>query len=453
MNDDLPEGWTTSTLGDVLEFKYGKGLPEEKRDKSGAFKVYGSNGVVGTHDCAVTTGPTIIVGRKGSVGEVHLSPEPCWPIDTTYFIDEFLGGISPQFWVFYLKHLGLGQQEKSSAIPGISRPDIYAATVVLPSLQEQRRIVAKTEALLARARSSQNRLDKIPTILKRFRQAVLAAACNGRLTEDWRQARQVSSPHCVGDNGEGLGDLPASWRWTTVESVCESIVDCPHSTPRWTASGRICVRTTNFKPGMLDLSEVRFVSEDTYRERVERLRPQAGDILYSREGGILGIACMVQPGVKLCLGQRMMLFRVSANSEGAFLMSWLNSPLILRRVADLTGGSASPHLNVGDIKQFPIPLPPPDEQREIGRRMQELFSLAGRLEARHETAKAHVDRLTQSVLGKAFRGELVTTEAELARREGREYETAEQLLARIRVQENTSEPARRLKKAGVTVRR
>jgi type I restriction enzyme, S subunit len=169
---------------------------------------------------------------------------------------------------------------------------------------------------------------------------------------------------------------------------------------------------------MLDLSEMRYVSEQTYRERIERLRPKAGDILYSREGGILGIACAVPAGIDLCLGQRMMLFRTSRECDGAFLMNWLNSPSILRRVADLTGGSASPHLNVGHIKQFPIPQPPLEEQREIVRRTQELFLLADRLEARYAKAKAQVDKLTQSILAKALRGELVPTEAELARREG-----------------------------------
>jgi type I restriction enzyme S subunit len=76
-------------------------------------------------------------------------------------------------------------------------------------------------------------------------------------------------------------------------------------------------------------------------------------------------------------------------------------------------------------------VPSLSEQEEIVRRTGALLSVADRIEERHEKAKAQVDRLTQSVLAKAFRGELVPTEAELARRGGREYETAEELLARI----------------------
>src|SRR6185437_7362586 len=142
MIDNLPSGWRSINLGDLLDFKYGKALPQEKRTGKGSVQVYGSNGVVGIHDTAATRGPTIIVGRKGSVGEVHFSPRSCWPIDTTYFIDEFPANIPPSYWTLYLKSIRLGQQEKSSTIPGISREDIYSLEVPLPPLAEQRRIVA-----------------------------------------------------------------------------------------------------------------------------------------------------------------------------------------------------------------------------------------------------------------------------------------------------------------------
>jgi type I restriction enzyme S subunit len=158
---------------------------------------------------------------------------------------------------------------------------------------------------------------------------------------------------------------------------------------------------------MLDLSEVRYVSSETFKERIERLRPASGDIVYSREGGILGIACQIPPGVELCLGQRMMLFRVGSDFTATLLMHWLNSPIMTRRVQELTGGSASPHLNVRDIRAFPTPVPPLSEQQEIVRRVEKLFAFADQIESRLKQAQAHVDRLTQSLLAKAFRGELV----------------------------------------------
>jgi len=422
---DLREGWASSPLGDLVAMKYGKSLVQERR-RSGTVPVYGSNGVVGRHDEALTDGPTIVVGRKGSVGEVHLSTGGCWPIDTTYFIDEF-GPFECAYLTYTLKALRLGDLDQSTAIPGLSREQAYAAQLPIPPIPEQKRIVAKVEELLGRVHAARARLAKVPAILKRFRQAILAAACSGQLTGDWR-----------GDEGSNGDDVPDGWVDTTVEGACQIIADCPHSTPKWTNEGVICLRTTNFSAGRLDLGKVRYVSEATYKERVNRVEPAAGDVLYSREGGILGIACMMPNRLRACLGQRMMLMRPGSGLLPAYLMHALNSPATLANVRDLTGGTASPHLNVGDVKAFRLCLPPRDEQTEIVRRVEALFGLADKIEARVRAATARVEKITQAILAKAFRGELVPTEAELARQEGRDYEPASVLLERIKAQKRAA---------------
>ena len=326
----------------------------------------------------------------------------------------------------------------------------------LPPLAEQVRIVKKVTALLDVVKNSCERLSEVPLIMRRFRQMVLAAACSGRLTVDWRETNLDKLTPIPRSPDEIWTDLPECWGGLPVENLCSHVVDCPHSTPKWTSAGVICLRTTNFRPGFLDLSEVRFVSESTYKERVIRLQPQAGDVLYSREGGILGIACMIPPDVRLCLGQRMMLMRTNPElCISAFLMHVLNSPTILARVRELTGGSASPHLNVSEIKAFQIPLPSLSEQRVIVRRVAALLSLADAIERRTAIASELADKLISSILGKSFRGELVPTEAEVARREGREYEPASVLLERIRAirasDTKTPVPKRKLRNASAHV--
>src|SRR5260370_42361373 len=112
-------------------------------------------------------------------------------------------------------------------------------------------------------------------------------------------------------------------------------------------------------------------------------------------------------------------------------MHWLNSPVVLKIVRELTGGSASPHLNVRDIRALNVPVPPMPEQQEIVRRMSRLFSMADNVEERFAKAYASVNDIRQSLLRKAFRGDLVRTEAELAQIEGRDFESAEHLLDRV----------------------
>ena len=151
---ELPLGWAWSSLGEIVELKYGKGLPAKSRNSSGNILVYGSNGVVGNHDKALTGSPAIVVGRKGSVGEVHISMTPCWPIDTTYFIDLFPPGLDAAFLFRYLRSQRIGDLDRSTAVPGINRGDLYRVPMPLPPLSEQRRIIAKIEALFEQSRTA-----------------------------------------------------------------------------------------------------------------------------------------------------------------------------------------------------------------------------------------------------------------------------------------------------------
>ena len=101
--------------------------------------MYGSNGVVGYHDAALTDAATVIVGRKGTVGAVHYSPRPCWPIDTTFYME---GDDSElvRYKYYLLKSLGLEGMNSDSAVPGLNRNNLHAREVAIPSENTQRRV-------------------------------------------------------------------------------------------------------------------------------------------------------------------------------------------------------------------------------------------------------------------------------------------------------------------------
>ena len=192
----------------------------------------------------------------------------------------------------------------------------------------------------------------------------------------------------------------------TIQSVCSNIVDCPHSTPKWASEGKICLRTTNFKRGYLDLSEKNYVSDETFDKRNARLVPMPGDVLYSREGAILGIACIIPDNLFVCLGQRMMLLRTNENMLGRFLMHYLNSPKVTSFVATKIGGSASPHVNVGDIKNFLVPIPAIEKQESMLERIESRLSVCDSIEKTVDTALQQAEAMRQSILKQAFGGGL-----------------------------------------------
>lgn len=130
--------WKESIIGDHIELAYGDGLPERDR-KGGKYPVYGSNGVVGSHDRALVRGPGIIIGRKGTVGQVTLSKSDFWPIDTTYYVKLKEDG-DIFFWFYLLQTLGLSQMNSHSAVPGLNRDNVYSILKQIPPPTEQRAI-------------------------------------------------------------------------------------------------------------------------------------------------------------------------------------------------------------------------------------------------------------------------------------------------------------------------
>ncbi len=126
-------------VGEFAPFTYGVGLPERSRNPLGKVPVFGSNGIIGFHDKPLTSGPTIVIGRKGTIGAIHYSPVPCWPIDTTFYVT----GPDPmliRYKYYALLSLGLQQMNSDSAVPGLNRDAAHSRSVQVPKEVEQRAI-------------------------------------------------------------------------------------------------------------------------------------------------------------------------------------------------------------------------------------------------------------------------------------------------------------------------
>jgi type I restriction enzyme, S subunit len=155
--------WVNVPLGDVCEFKYGKSLPDLVRAR-GKAPVFGSNGQVGWHNEAITDGPTIVIGRKGSFGEVRFSHVACWPIDTTYYVDRSATKADLRWLSYRLASLGLNRLNRAAAVPGLNREDAYRQRLLLPPLHEQERIadiLDKADALRAKRRAALAQVDTL----------------------------------------------------------------------------------------------------------------------------------------------------------------------------------------------------------------------------------------------------------------------------------------------------
>ncbi len=359
--------------------------------------------------------------------------------------------------------------QKGTTRPRIARRNLGSMLIPLPPLAEQKRIVVKVEELLARVNAAQDRLEKVPRIMKRFRQAVLSAACSGKLTEDWREQhpdvgsasglisqiqndrredrrnveqadlgearRKYTKPQML--DTDDLPEIPDGWCWATLDQIRQEfrpiiygiIKPGPH-----VADGVPYVRINEMRYGKIaDISELRR-ADPQRAARFRRATLTEGDLLISKDGTI-GIVAVVPP--ELTGGnitQHIVRAAIHRLMNRDYVVAAIRSPFCQHWLTVEQKGVALQGVNVEDFRQLPIPIPPIEEQHEIVRLVEPLFKLADAIEKRVELAKIRADKLTQSILAKAFRGELVPTETELARQEGRDYEPASVLLERIRQQ-------------------
>ncbi len=284
--------------------------------------------------------------------------------------------------------------------------------IVLPPLPEQRRIVAKLEKLLAKVDACQKRLAKIPVLLKRFRQSVLAAACSGRLTAGWREKNQV--PDEAEDN-----DRPAGWDWVRLEELLPKggIFDGPFGsnlkTSDYTDSGVRVIRLEN-------VGCLRFIGEkETYisQEKYETLKKHTvgeGDIIF---------ASFIDEEIRACMLPKLEVTAIAKADcfclrpkidivDRQYLTYQLVSRASYDSLSESVHGATRPRINTTQLRRLEVRMCSLGEQKEIVHRVEALFTLADQIEARCARANMHADNLAQSILAKAFRGELIPTEKE-----------------------------------------
>ena len=294
----------------------------------------------------------------------------------------------------------------------ISRKNLGEIEFPVPPLNEQKRIADKLDALLARVVACRERLNRVPLILKRFRQAVLAAATSGRLTEEWRERMNISED---------------SWRTRSGEEIFPFITSGSRGWAKYYAeSGALFLRVGNLDHDtiQLDLTEVQHVNPPDTAEG-KRTRVEFGDILISITADVGMIAFIRRDISEAYINQHLCLARQTGEYAGAYLAYFLASPSGgIMQLSNMQRGMTKAGLTLEDIRSLAIQIPERPEQDEIVRRVEALFAYADRLEARYRAARAQVERLTPSLLAKAFRGELVPQDPE--------DEPASVLLARIR---------------------
>jgi type I restriction enzyme S subunit len=462
---DVPDSWSIATLGMITKNLDGQRVPIKSKDRSnrqGQYPYYGASGIIDTIDDFLFDGDFLLIAEDGA-NLLSRSTPIAFRANGRFWVNnhahvvQTLGGMPLDYLQAYLNGQSIEYFITGSAQPKLTQESMNNIPVPIAPLAEQIRIVKKIETLLGQVNRVRDRLSRVPAILKRFRQAVLAAACSGRLTEDWREKHvDIESAETRWNlsgltpmQADSLPELPESWVYRRLEHISER-VSVGHVGP---TSQHYCskemgvpfVRSQNVRPGRLEMDDVMSVTPAFHRS-LKKSQLKAGDLLIVRVGANRGDACVVPPDIGP-LNCANIVFARPFSGISEYLEAYCQSTLGQSLLLDMTTGSAQGVINTTAAAELPIPIPPGPEQEEILRRVAGIFEPADAIERRVYAVTIRANRLAQSILAKAFRGELVPTEAELARREGREYEPASLLLERIKKEREGQPSSKRERRA------
>jgi type I restriction enzyme, S subunit len=325
-----------SVVGDWLELSYGKALKESDRD-GGPVPVVGSGGVVGGHSSGLTSGPTIVVGRKGSIGSVTWVEGPAWPIDTAYFVSPRRSDLDMRWTFWMLQSLGMGSMNKSAAVPGLNRDDVYRLQISVPPLEEQKR----TAATLDRADAIGTKRRQVHTQLYNLTESIFHAM---------------------------FGDTPAI---ATVAEVGTNIRTGPFGSQllhsEFVEAGIAVLGLDNVVGNEFRWAERRYITPTKY-EQLKRYTVHPGDVLISIMG-TTGRCVIVPDAIPTAINTKHICAITADPSrvEPFFLRaSFLWHPESREHLRRQTKGSIMDGLNMGIIKAMPIPTPSLDRQKEFG---------------------------------------------------------------------------------------
>ena len=173
--DIVPKNWAITNLGSIIQLEYGKSLPKQSRSSQGDVPVYGSNGIVGYHNEALIDSGVIVVGRKGSIGQVNIAGGKSWVIDTAYYVIP-RASMSIEYVALLIKTCNLESLNKATAIPGLNRNDAYAQRCLLAPAEEQKRIINTVNALLDICNRLESALQECDNLALKFSRSVVSAS-------------------------------------------------------------------------------------------------------------------------------------------------------------------------------------------------------------------------------------------------------------------------------------
>lgn len=377
----LPDGWRYQKLKTLIKMRYGKALKALDRIQ-GDVPVYGSNGVVGSHNVHLWSQPTVVIGRKGSVGEANLSLTPSWTIDTAYYVEiidqEVLDLI---YFYHFADRFDVSSISQKGVKPGINRNDYLDVSFPLPPLNEQKRIVEKLDALLTRIDTAIEHLQESLTL----KSSLLQSALDGQFTS-------ITERMTI----ESLAEVKGGKRLPKGEKLSDEETEHPY------------IRVADFTDkGTIDLSGIKYISKEIH-EQIKRYVISKDDLYISIAGtiGKTGFVPSELHGANLTENAAKLVIKDKQKLDLSYLYLFTLTSDFSAQAGLATKTVAQPKLALTRLSKIEIPMCSLEEQLSLVSTIETLKSKIHDAETVLLEKIEDLKSLKASILDSAFKGEL-----------------------------------------------
>ncbi|MGB8691861.1 MAG: restriction endonuclease subunit S [Microcoleus sp.] len=376
-------GWKDCQLGDVITLQRGFDIVK-KQLQPGIYDVIFSSGIGGTHNEFKVKAPGVVIGRKGTLGNVFFTHKDFWPTDTTLWVKDFHGN-DEKFAYYFLQTMHLEQLDCGAANPTLNRNHIHTLPIRYPPLPIQRKIAAILSTYDRLIENNTRRIEILEEMARSlYREWFVKFRFPGH-----EQAQMVDSE---------LGAIPEGWEVKQLDDIVLEIIDYRGKTPKklggdWSESGILAISAKNIKQGkLINLDKSNCVDEALYKKWMKSELKQ-GDILMTSEAPLGELYYLVKHH-KFCLSQRVYSIRANPNIiHPPILFSALYSPLIQEQIYARQSGTTVVGIRQTELRKVSVIVPLMKLQISAARMLDDFFNAIETLQVKNDNLRKTRDLL------------------------------------------------------------
>ncbi len=492
MKGELPEGWCKTTIGEAFFLTLGQSPPSTTYNSDGeglpffqGKAEFGEIYPITIKWCSrpkkIAEKGDVLLSVRAPVGPTNIAPKKCC-IGRGLASIRPIAGLDTKFILYYFRSVEryLSKSGTGTTFNAITGNALKNLPFLLPPLPEQNRIVTKIEELFTKLDAGIEALKKAKEQLKRYRQSVLKAAVEGRLTKEWREKHkdelepadkllerilkerrdkwgieQLAKYKSTGEkppkdlqdkykepnppDTSNIQKIPKGWNWVIMNTISLKITDGEHIRPKMVKKGIPFLSAKDVQEEGIIFDGKLYINQADASRFWKRCNPELNDILIVSRGATVGRSCIIKTDKKFCLLGSVILIKLSKILLSKYISYMLKSSTIQKKMTNLSGSTAQQAIYIRDIKNLLIPVAPLLEQKIIVDKLERIFSNIKELESIINAELKRAQSLRQSILKRAFEGKLVPQDPN--------DEPASVLLERIKSEKAKSNQSQRQEKS------